>query len=271
VLVGLLLNGPVNIRQRIGDLDRKQRLVPGEFWLVPPGAMFSMSVEEEIETLHIYIREDALDAVASDLGERQGELRLVPSFSAVDPVIEQLGRAAYEAIFDRSEGAALYVDHLARALAAHLLRNYSNRTSTTSMLQAPQIGLNQMQFRRVTSLIEENLAQHLTLADLAKEAGLSSGHFVRLFKISAGMTPYQYIVWRRIERAKRLLAETNISITRVAIICGFADQEHLTRAFTKRVRITPAVFRKHSPNLAVSPETRRLLHDVDRVAEEMWA
>jgi len=83
----------------------------------------------------------------------------------------------------------------------------------------------------------------IELAEIAAIAGLSVFHFARQFKHSAGVTPHYYLVSRRVERAKELLAGTDLSLSAIAFAAGFSDQSHLTRHFRQIVGTTPGQFR----------------------------
>ncbi|WP_354107997.1 AraC family transcriptional regulator [Bradyrhizobium sp. LB14.3] len=73
----------------------------------------------------------------------------------------------------------------------------------------------------------------ILVADVAKACGFSRGHFTRSFRITTGMTPHKWLLLRRIQHAKTLLLESSITAAEIAVICGFADQSHLTRVFTR--------------------------------------
>jgi AraC-like DNA-binding protein len=79
---------------------------------------------------------------------------------------------------------------------------------------------------------------------LSAIAGLSVFHFARQFKQSAGVSPHYYLVGRRIERAKELLAETDLSLSEIAFATGFSDQSHLTRHFRQMIGAAPGQFRR---------------------------
>jgi AraC-like DNA-binding protein len=98
--------------------------------------------------------------------------------------------------------------------------------------------------RRVRDYIDAHLGDSIELVELSGIAGLSMFHFARQFKHSEGITPHHYLVSRRVERAKELLAETNLSLSEIAFAVGFADQSHLTRNFRQILRITPGQFRR---------------------------
>jgi len=93
--------------------------------------------------------------------------------------------------------------------------------------------------RRVLELIDAALDARLTIETLAGEAGLSPAHFARAFKESLGTAPHQYLLARRLERARRLLETTGASLSDIAQRTGFADQAHFTRLFKRAFGTTP--------------------------------
>ena len=105
-------------------------------------------------------------------------------------------------------------------------------------------GLSPAAMRRVRDHIDTHLSHSIELVELSEIAGLSVFHFARQFKHSEGVTPHHYLVSRRVERARELLAETNLSLSEIAFAVGFADQSHLTRHFRQIVRMTPGQFRR---------------------------
>jgi AraC-like DNA-binding protein len=104
-------------------------------------------------------------------------------------------------------------------------------------------GLPSYKLRQVIEYIQVHLEQDLNLTQLAELVGLSQYYFVRLFKQSVGVAPYQYVLQCRVERAKQLLQKNNLAIAEVALCCGFADQNHLTRVFRRLTGTTPKAYR----------------------------
>jgi AraC family transcriptional regulator len=95
----------------------------------------------------------------------------------------------------------------------------------------------------VTDYIEENLPNQITLSDIAAIAGVSSAHFCRVFHKSTGVSSHGYIVRRRVELAKGLLADSKMPIAEIALAAGFGNQSHLTKHFRCMVGTTPRRFR----------------------------
>jgi transcriptional regulator GlxA family with amidase domain len=132
----------------------------------------------------------------------------------------------------------LFLDHVALALSVHIASVYGGMES-----KHYRGGLAPAQQRRVEELIAANLREDVSLSRLADECGLSVRHFSRAFKQSTGMTPHQRLLHHRVARAKSLLSSEKLSMTEVALSCGFADQSHLTRVFKKIVGCTPGEWR----------------------------
>jgi transcriptional regulator GlxA family with amidase domain len=97
--------------------------------------------------------------------------------------------------------------------------------------------------RRVREYVEIHLAESVDLAALAGIAGLSLYHFARAFKHSAGMTPHHYLVQERVDRAKEMLARTDLLLSEIALATGFSDQSHFARHFRQTLGVTPGQFR----------------------------
>jgi AraC family transcriptional regulator len=97
--------------------------------------------------------------------------------------------------------------------------------------------------QQVIDYVNEYLDQDIKLTDLAECAGMSQYYFVHLFKQAMGITPHQYLIQQRVERAKQLLKLKNVVISDIAFQCGFNSQSHLTRIFRQVTGMTPKSYR----------------------------
>jgi AraC family transcriptional regulator len=131
----------------------------------------------------------------------------------------------------------LYGDGLALALIIDVLKIAKAMPRKRSRLASWQL-------RRATDFIEENCLRNIRLEELAGLTGLSQSHFSHAFKASTGIAPHQWQTNARLDRAKRLLVESENALTAIAAETGFADQAHFTRVFRKHVGITPASWKK---------------------------
>jgi AraC-like DNA-binding protein len=107
-----------------------------------------------------------------------------------------------------------------------------------------RLGLTPATLRRIRSYVESHIDGDLSLSTLAKVAGLSLSHFARAFKKSEGMTPSGFVLECRVERARKLLLDTTLPLSEIAIATGFSDQSHLARRFRQRVGVAPSQFRR---------------------------
>ena len=135
------------------------------------------------------------------------------------------------------------LSHAGQLLVQHLLRHYTNRKLTPSPSRG---GLSPFVLKRVQDFIEGSLEAAITVDELACIAELSPFHFTRMFQQSAGVSPHQYVLRRRIEKAKDLLGERSPSLAEVAQVCGFSSQSHLTTRFRRATGMTPNSFRRLS-------------------------
>lgn len=99
--------------------------------------------------------------------------------------------------------------------------------------------------RIVDEIIESKLESKLTVEELAAALGLSAGFFTRAFKAAVGKAPHDYVIDRRISRARALLNATRLRLSAVAMASGFASHAHMTALFRSRLGVTPSEFRRN--------------------------
>jgi AraC family transcriptional regulator len=135
----------------------------------------------------------------------------------------------------------LFLDSVEAALAALLV-------SSHSMIRARPMarngGLPPRSLHRVLEFMHGNLAEPVTLENLASQAGLSASHFSHQFRASLGMSPYKYMRGLRIDRGKTLLKNRNLSVLEVAVEVGFENQQHFATVFRSVVGVTPSDYRR---------------------------
>ena len=104
-------------------------------------------------------------------------------------------------------------------------------------------GLRPRMLRCICEYIDSHIEQRIKLEQLAKLSDLSVYHFARAFKQSVGLTPHQYLMRRRVERAIELIKSTNMRLSEIASTAGFADQSHCSRQFKQYVGMSPRAYR----------------------------
>lgn len=245
--VAVMFAGRLEV-ERAGD-GRHQRsfATPGTFWLCPAGIretdIFLSDVMQK--TVHIFLPPDLLGLTAlEEMGLDPGCIQLDYAGGTFDPLISQIA-ATFRA---RSRDAnstvdKLFFDSMRVALATHLIRNYNVRQQRSADLPHGDGSLDVRRLRRVLDLIEARLADDLTLQDLANAACLSPFHFARSFRNTMGKTPHQFLVERRIVRAKQMLANRVANMADIAADTGFKTQSGFTKSFRKITGETPGRFR----------------------------
>jgi AraC family transcriptional regulator len=135
----------------------------------------------------------------------------------------------------------LYAEHLAHALALRLLTITQNGKK---MYHPPIANLSSPSLRHTIERIEANPAAQFDLSGLAAQNGYSKTHFLRIFKAATGLAPHQYIVRRRLERAKQLMRKRSLTLLEIALETGFAGHAHLSKSFRQHFGVNPSVFRQ---------------------------
>jgi AraC family transcriptional regulator len=214
----------------------------GDIGFYPANSRLTLQSHQEGEAIHLYLQPSLLQRTEAELCLKDG-IALMPKLTpGVDPLIHQIAIALKTSLELDSTASKLYADAMANALAVHLLVQYS--TYRTSVAK-PSGRLSEPQLKQVIDYIHSYLEQDIRLADLAKLTQLSSYHFTRLFKQSIGLAPHQYHIRCRIDRAKQLLLERQLSLAEVALAVGFCSQAHLNYHFKRWVGATPKEFLRH--------------------------
>ena len=159
-----------------------------------------------------------------------------------DPRLARLARDLADELRAADAGHELIVAALIEQILIQLLRRYAS-IRRTDELELSRAGLVDRRIRRAVELMHAHLAEELPLEELAAAAYLSPFHFARLFKKLTGLPPHAYLAALRIERARTLLATTDLTITEIAARVGYANSSHFGKAFRQFNGLTPRAFR----------------------------
>jgi AraC family transcriptional regulator len=208
---------------------------------------WSMDLSEPFDSFHAFIPLTAFDEVTPEMKRsRIDRLHCPIGVEHTDETMLNLARALKPVLARPEHATALFTDHVFLAMVTHLAGMYGDLDHRDVQADSARKGrmLTPLQERRVTSRLLDDLAADTSLSELAELCGLSRSYFIRAFKQITGMPPYRWLLMQRVKHAKALLRGTNLPIAEIAVACGFADQSHLTRVFSKAFRISPAAWRR---------------------------
>jgi len=201
----------------------------------------SALIDKPFHVLFLYLPRGALEAIAEDAdAPRICDLNHEP-VAIDDPTILSLGQAVLPALSRPNQVNQLFVDHVLMALGIHVAQTYGGMRPLAPPIRG---GLAAWQVKRAKEILASNLDGRVQLKEVARECGLSVSHFSRSFRRSVGAAPHNWLLTRRIDAAKEKLRDGRLSLLDVALGCGFADQSHLTRVFTRIVGVSPGAWRR---------------------------
>jgi len=218
-------------------------LARGSLHLLDLRASGNARFGSSFDTLNVAIPRASLTHLAEQLGTlAPEELRVPVAWSARDPVIEGLQTGIVAAIAGWGDSMdPLVADHLMMSLITHMAIRYGGMRRPSPALcgaMAP------WQLKRAQQIMGDSLDRHQSLAELAKHCDLSPSHFSRAFKAATGKSPSAWLFELRISRAKDLLRSEELSLCEIAARCGFADQSHFTRSFSRHEGRPPGNWRR---------------------------
>jgi AraC family transcriptional regulator len=132
-------------------------------------------------------------------------------------------------------------------LSTHFEKPVPCETLQNEKIPCEKIALSPWQERRAKEMMASHMDRGLSIAQIASECSLSRSHFSRAFKKNTGVSPRDWFLQMRLDKAKSLLTETQLTISRISLDCGFADQSHFTRVFTRVTGLTPFSWRRSLP------------------------
>lgn len=243
-LVNVHLGAPHRLVQRRNERTHEGLRATGAVDIVTAGMPGYWRMEAASEDMSMLLEDRFIHRVAVEAGTDSDKIEVVPFFSAPDPQIESIGLSLLSEMETRGLGGELYAESLANVLALHLLRHHSSLGRSSRRESERESGFSKRALERVTDYINDNLSRKLTLAEIAGVTNLSPYHFARSFKAATGLSPYQYVIRRRVERAKTLLTKTDLAIAGVAEAVGFANQSHLAFHVRRLLGVSPKALRQ---------------------------
>lgn len=228
-LLVMHLGDPVRVVCRRDGRTHRGTEIYGDLDLVPAGVAGSWETSAAGTSMIVRLPQSIL----SDLALRS-------RFGIRDPQLQHIMMALKNEGEAGWPGGPLFADSLGTALAARLLRldEYSRAHAPSQVT-----GIDRKRVERVRDYIEENLGDGLSLAAIAAAGATSVSTLKSTFRRATGQSVYQYVIQRRVALAERLLKESPMSITEVAMAAGFAHHSHLIRHLRRWRGMTPSTIR----------------------------
>ena len=194
------------------------------------------------DALFFYLPHAAMDNIAQEAGApRSCELWEIHGAGAHDMVVRDLATLLLPAFDDAAKVNRVFIDSVILAIGAHLVTTYGAPPSGPRFERG---GLAPWQERKAKGMLLGNMDGGVMVSTIARECGLSDSQFSRSFRRTTGLPPHQWLMQRRIERAKSLLTEGVLNLAQIGQECGFADQSHFTRTFTALAGASPGAWRR---------------------------
>ncbi len=238
--LSLYASGGEQIRrcQRDGVL---QSFGTGSLCLMPEAVTSDWLIAGPVELFHLYIPRPVFDrVVVAALDRDPVHVSLPERTYFADIPLEQMIRLTFLTKNWDDPADSLALSYAAHMLLAHLIGHYSTVGEGGLVAKG---GLPPRLLHRIEAYVEAYLDTPLRISELADIAGLSEFHFARMFKTAKGEPPHSFVQRQRMDRAKRLMSETDMELSEIALACGFATQSHFSACFRKRTGLTPSAYR----------------------------
>ena len=238
--VSVHLGGSKRLMRRGEGRTAIREVTSGAYSVVPAGAAFQWDTRGPVDFMHVYFDPRVVDGMIERAFDRDpAGVALEENLGEDDPLIRTLARHLL-AEFAEPEQHQAYIDDLLQLFLCRTLRLHSNaRGSRPTARHA----LAPFRLRRALDFIEANLAQHISVSDIAAASGISRFHFSRAFQRATGKSPYAYLLERRIATAKSLLLRSGLALAEIGARCGFSSGSQFSRTFKAEVGVTPSAYR----------------------------
>jgi len=235
----VVLTGSVRYEVRTRGRTFRFGATRGTTFILPRGTVDELRWEGPTRRVAVAIHPTLLTGALDETAQER-DIELAEHWNLTDPHILAVLLAMITDLDEGSPAGRLYGESLANALAVYLLSRYAVHRRAPVPDGA---GLPGHRLRRVLDYIGDNLAEDLSLSQLAEVAGMSPHYFAELFRNSTGCAPHRYLLMQRIERAKEGLRDPRRSVIEVGLDAGFENPSHFARVFRRCVGTSPSRFR----------------------------
>lgn len=231
---------PVKFEQVVGPHHQDGLLTYQDLVIIPAHAPCWVRWDQDIEFMLLVLDPICLSQVVDD-SANVNSIEILPQVAVFDPNISLSSALLKSELLSQGLGSNRHIEAVQRLFSITLLRQFSVRKVE---LQEDDHEPIVDSLQRAITYINENLADQLSLKTIAAIAQMSPFYFARLFKRSTGLTPNQYVTNRRMERAKQILLEQDLSVVEVSQEVGIQSQSHFNKVFREYTGLTPKAYQK---------------------------
>lgn len=233
----------IHLNQKSGDRFHESIVHKGDSLLVPTrqSSYWRCKESDSPQTeLHIHLQPELVGQVAQASDMNAEQIDLANCFRKQDLNLQHIGMLLFAEVRSGGKMGQLYAESSTQVLVIHLLRHYSK---SARIVTSQNTTLTPAQLQRAIDYIHAHLDRDLSLVEIASVVSLSPTYFASLFKHATGISPHQYVIQQRVQRAKMLLSKTDLAIADIALQVGFSSQSHLTQQFKRFTGMTPKQLR----------------------------
>lgn len=214
-------------------------ITPGTFHVSGPGTTARCLFRTPYDVVHLHVP-DSLVAEHVNSFPNHPDVFHMDGRPAKDHVVERLARTLLDVV-RYGQFEQLYADSISVAIVARIFGAARQRPAPerAKISAAPPWRL-----KRAIEYFEAHLAEPVSLADVAAVTGVTRMHFAAQFRAATGLSPHQYLLRRRIDKAQELLMSTDMPLVDIALSVGFQNQSHFTTVFKRLVEHTPNAWRR---------------------------
>lgn len=232
------------MQRRDGGPWKADQVGQGRVSILTRGESSEWSWDSEIKVSHLYLAHESLARVAGEVFDKEiVDIELSDVLQAADPILHNISSMLKMELDSGGIGGSMYVDSIRNQLCIHMLRTYAG----VAFRRYNNFGkLSPHQCRLIDDFIDENISSNISLEQLADLLGLRVFSLIRKFQSTLETSPHAYVMQKRVERACKMLSNSESPLKVIAANSGFADQSHMTRVFRKMLNATPGSLRRSS-------------------------
>ena len=198
-------------------------------------------IPDAYHTVNLFLPQAAFDRFGgSQPNLARNALKWGHGTAETEPVLQHLVMALVSGMAVKATRDTLFADHLLEAMISHIAQSYGRLEDIFS----PRTKLAPWQEKRAKELMMSRLGEEMKTKELAGACGISDDHFGRMFRMTTGLAPHQWLRNQRLNMAQDFLLNSNLGLSEIALICGFSHLSHFTRIFSYHIGTSPAAWRR---------------------------